>query len=176
MACLPLIRRPDDISDIPLTPAQRRLLGLPPSDTPPPPGSTYVTPPRYARSRTNSPAGSPLSGSPLSGKGVSAAATGSGGRASPLQGGSPASGTPGRNNSPFSPNASPLLHKTLGGGLGTRRSGSFGATANSVFAGDESLSGIPSPSPKNGKASVGLNSRWLYEKGRGSGGNGRLFS
>src|ERR1700686_1329402 len=73
MACLPLFRSRDDISDIALTPGQRKLMGLPPISTPPTPGSRYITPPRYARTPTPL-SGSPASrgnysGSPLSGKG-----------------------------------------------------------------------------------------------------------
>ncbi|KAK8002860.1 hypothetical protein PG989_002579 [Apiospora arundinis] len=49
VACMPLVRSQDDMSDIALTPGQRQLLGLPPSSNPPSPGSTYSTPPRYSR-------------------------------------------------------------------------------------------------------------------------------
>ncbi|RKU47087.1 hypothetical protein DL546_000033, partial [Coniochaeta pulveracea] len=72
LALLPLFRQIDDLSDIPLTPAQRKLLGLPPSSAPPTPSSTIATPPRYKR--TPSQAGSASShksynSSPLSGNG-----------------------------------------------------------------------------------------------------------
>lgn len=156
MALMPLIRRKDDLSDIPLTPAQRKLLGLPPTDTPPVPGSQYITPPRYARSPTPH-SGSPnsnYSNSPLSGKG------------------SPSQGTP--KGSPFSPNASPLLHKAVGGFGGTRRP-SYGSPSPLGPGSRLDMPGTPSPSA--GKpASVGLNSKWLYEKGRRNSGNGHLFS
>ncbi|KJZ74208.1 hypothetical protein HIM_06439 [Hirsutella minnesotensis 3608] len=55
-ACLPLLRTQDDLSDIPLTATQRKLLGLPPASTQPVLDASYSTPPRY--SRTPSMAGS----------------------------------------------------------------------------------------------------------------------
>ncbi len=71
-AMLPLFRATDDLNDIPLTAAQRKLLGLAPSSRPATPNAAYSTPPRY--SRTPSVAGSmasnrSYSSSPLSGKG-----------------------------------------------------------------------------------------------------------
>jgi len=161
VAVLPLARRKDDLSDIPLTPAQRKLLGLPPSSTPPTPGSQYVTPPRYARSPTPH-SGSPSSGysnSPLSGKG-------SGGKDTPK-------------GSPFSQNASPLLHKAIGGGMNGPRRSSYG-TPSPLGPGGPKASwadGSATPSPSTGKAaSVSLNNKWLYEKGRTSSGSSRVFS
>lgn len=158
MACLPLLRTPDDITDIPLTAAQRKLLGLPPSSAPPTPDAKFSTPPRY--SRTPSLAGSvgsraSYNSSPLSGRGS--------------VGGSP---------SPYNGPGSPLLSKSMSGLVNGRRS-SFGSAspfgANSspnLF--NESLS-PSSPSPSGGKrTSVGLNSKWLYEKGRRSSGSARL--
>ncbi|KAM4056168.1 nuclear pore complex component domain-containing protein [Hirsutella rhossiliensis] len=56
LACLPLVRAQDDLSDIPLTATQRKLLGLAPSSAPPTPEARFSTPPRY--SRTPSIAGS----------------------------------------------------------------------------------------------------------------------
>ncbi|KAK4680251.1 hypothetical protein QC764_211440 [Podospora pseudoanserina] len=44
LALLPLVRPKDDLSDIPLTPAQRDLLGLPPIRAPPTPASDISTP------------------------------------------------------------------------------------------------------------------------------------
>lgn len=72
-------------------------------------------------------------------------------------------------SSPFSPNSSPLLHKTL-----TQRRDSYGSP--SPLKGRMGEPGTPSPG--GGKASVGLNSKWLYEKGRmPQGANGTtLFS
>ncbi|KAL5350404.1 hypothetical protein ACLOAV_003972 [Pseudogymnoascus australis] len=161
IAILPLLRPKDTLADIPLTPAQRSLLGLPASSTPPTPGSTYITPPRYARSpaprNSGSNSSSPLSGSPLSGRN------------------SPINGTPGKEGrgSPYNPNASPLLHKTFN----NQRRDSYGSPSplGRVGSGEP---GTPSPSGA-GKASVGLNSRWLYEKGRRTsqgGSGGRLFN
>ncbi|KAL2197619.1 nuclear pore complex component-domain-containing protein [Corynascus similis CBS 632.67] len=172
MALLPLFRPRDDLSDIPLTPAQRRLLGLPPSSRAATPNSVYSTPPRY--SRTPSLAGSPASiksyaSSPLS----NVASPGSGQQYSSAR----FSTSPSKLNVPqYSPSAgSPLLHKAVGGG---RRS-SFGSisplnasTASSVF-GD----GPATPTPATGKRStVGLNNKWLYEKGRRNSGNNWLHS
>lgn len=157
VALLPLLRPKDDISDIPLTPAQRKLLGLPPSSTPATPGSAYITPPRFARSST------PLSGSPTSLYSKSPAS----GRESPA--------TPGRGSS-FSPNASPLLHKAMGGFNARRTSyGSLSPLGPGPQKGWSEAPSTPSPSSAKG-VSVGLNNKWLYEKGRGSPVSGGLFS
>ncbi|KAG6006230.1 hypothetical protein E4U21_007193 [Claviceps maximensis] len=155
LACLPLVRAKDDLADIPLTAAQRKLLGLSPSSAPPTPDAQFSTPPRY--SRTPSIAGSvgsrgSYSGSPLSGRG------------SPnLQGSWGATG------SQYSSLSSPLLQKNLAGFGNTRRS-SFGSI--SPFAQSTASNMCPdpgSPSPSAGKrTSVGLNSKWLYERGRRS--------
>lgn len=163
-ACLPLFRPNDDLSDIPLTAAQRKLLGLPPSSAPPTPDAKYSTPPRY--SRTPSIAGSAGSrgsynSSPLSGRG-SPALHGS-------VGGSP---------SPYSPAGSPMLQKSFSGLANGRRS-SFGSTSPFGASSSANLfsdSASPnSPSPSGGKrTSVGLNSKWLYEKGRRSSGSAWL--
>jgi nucleoporin POM34 len=160
-ALRPLVHRKDDLSDIPLTPAQRRLLGLPPSSTPPTPGSQYVTPPRYPRSTTpqsGSP-GSTYSSSPLSGKG------------------SPAQGT--SRESPFSPNASPLLSKAIGGGLAGIRRPSYGSPSPLGPGASKGnwLESLSSPSPSTGKGpSVTLNNKWLWERGRRRSGDARVFS
>ncbi|KAM0435254.1 hypothetical protein ACHAPT_003347 [Fusarium lateritium] len=149
IACLPLIRPKDDLSDIPLTAAQRSLLGLDPSSAAPTPDAKFSTPPRY--SRTPSIAGSvgsrgSYTSSPLSGRGSPA-----------LQG------------STGSPLGSPLFQKSVGNfGNGRRSSiGSaspFGASSTAIPFPDPT-----SPSPSGGKrTSVGLNSKWLYEKGRRS--------
>jgi nucleoporin POM34 len=163
VAMSPLVRKKDDLSDIPLTPAQRRLLGLPPSSKPPTPGSNYITPPRYART------GTPLSGSPGSRESYSK---------SPLSG-SPINGS--TSGSPFSPGASPLLQKAMGGaGLnnGSRRHsyGSpspLGPGSSRIIV--QETPGTPSPTAAKG-ATVGLNSKWLYDKGRRNSGNPRLFA
>ncbi|KAK3308600.1 nuclear pore complex component-domain-containing protein [Chaetomium strumarium] len=182
LALLPLLRTQDDLSDIPLTPAQRKLLGLPPSSKPATPDSVYSTPPKY--SRTPSMAGSPASiksytSSPLSNLASPVSAQYS----SPRPGTSPSKLHP----SPYSPSAvSPLLQKAVGGGLNGGRNASFGSpsslgasTASSLFGASTASSmfgdGPPTPTPATGKrSSVSLNNKWLYEKGRRSSGSGWL--
>ncbi|KAK6834572.1 nuclear pore complex component [Apiospora arundinis] len=169
VACMPLVRSQDDMSDIALTPGQRQLLGLPPSSNPPSPGSTYSTPPRY--SRTPSMSGSTsgkrnFSDSPVNGQ------TSPSFFRSPLDfGGNVSTSSLGASGSALA--GSPLIQKAM---QGARRS-SFGSSTpmvgsingGSIFgSGPES----PSPSPANGKrSSVSLNNKWLYEKGRRSSGN-----
>ena len=156
VACLPLVRSNDDLSDIPLTAAQRKLLGLPATSAPPTPDAKFSTPPRY--SRTPSLAGSvgsrgSYASSPLSGRG------------------SPAVLSP----SPYSGLGSPLLQKSVSG-LGNGRRSSLGATSPFAASSATNLFSEPaSPSPSAGKrTSVGLNSKWLYEKSRRSSGNAWL--
>ncbi|KAF6845168.1 Nucleoporin POM34 [Colletotrichum musicola] len=160
MAMLPLIRPADDLADIPLTPAQRKLLGLPPSSVAATPDAVYSTPPRY--SRTPSLAGSPasnrsFSGSPLSGRG------------------SPALNSSFNGNS-YSP--SPLKNNTspskFSASLNSNRRSSFGSSTNLGASTGSSLFPDPgTPSPSTGKrTSVGLNNKWLYERGRRSSGGG----
>jgi nucleoporin POM34 len=154
----PLVRRyyPDDLADIPLTPSQRASMGLKADIlSPPTPGSAYaspnyVTPPRYQRStprsssfsNNDSPSGSPRNSFALS-----------------------------TSNSPFSPNASsgsPLFQKALNSST-TRRLSYAGSPMSSSLFGDSSSSATPgTPTPSTGKASVGLNNKWLYEKRRDS--------
>lgn len=146
LAMLPLFRGKDDLSDIPLTPTQRSLLGLPPATRAASPGSTYITPPRYSKtpgSRTSSKSGSP----------------------SPYSGSSP-SGTI-RSPTSYSPSPSPMFQKALGNDVTRRLSyGSPSPLAMSRTINDSSSSFTPStPSPVRGP-SVSLTSRWLYEKGR----------
>ncbi|KAK0651911.1 nuclear pore complex component-domain-containing protein [Cercophora newfieldiana] len=151
-ALLPLVRPKDDLSDIPLTPAQRKLLGLPPSSKLATPGSAYSTPPRYSRTPS-------LAGSPASVRSYASSPTPNMASPSPIT------------NSPVA--ASPLLQKAVGG---ARRS-SFGSpgplgasTATSLFS-----DGPSTPTPAAGKrSSVSLNNKWLYEKGRRSSGNSWL--
>lgn len=161
-ALLPLVRPQDDLSDIPLTPAQRKLLGLPPSSRPATPNSAYSTPPRY--SRTPSLAGSPASIKSYASSPLSAVASPASGQYS-----SPRFGTsPSKLNAPqYSPSTvSPLLHKAVGGGVG------LGASTGSSVFGD---GGPATPTPTAGKrSSVSLNNKWLYEKGRRNSGNGWL--
>ncbi|CEL04260.1 nuclear pore complex component-domain-containing protein [Aspergillus pseudodeflectus] len=150
-ALYPLFRPKDEISDIPLTPTQRALLGLDPSATSSPaPATSYVTPPKYrvSGSRAGSPAS--FSGSPLS----------TGASASSRQ----FSGTP------FSPSPSPLLHKMVAnGGRDTGRRPSFGSSSplgrSSSFK--ESIIMPSTPSPVTGKkGTLGLSNKWLYERSR----------
>ena len=155
VALLPLVRAPDNMEDIPLTPSQRKLLGLPASTKIETPGTVYSTPPKY--SRTPSLAGTPVSNrsyasSPLSGKG------------------SPASAIR-LNNSTFSPVAASPLLKTISGSPNGARRSSFGSASQSQLgASTASLFGgeaPPTPSPSGGKrSSIGLNNKWLYERGR----------
>lgn len=154
--------RKDDFSDIPLTPRQRELMGLPPSSTPPTPGSTYITPPRFVRNTSravsatssraatvgSSPLNYSLSGSPLSGSPLRQGPFGSGGSFS----GSPANGL--------------VRRATVAGG----KRWSLGA-GNSPLAGmEESVFGPSSPSPAGGQrgVSVALNNKWLYKRKHGS--------
>lgn len=160
LALYPLFRPTDNLSDIPLTPTQRALLGLDPTATPPlTPGTTYVTPPRYrvSTSRKGSPASQ--SGSPLS-----ATPTFSERRVS--------SGTP------FSPASSPLFHKAVAnGGRDTGRRPSFGSSSSlgrsNSFSNSlgnsfgESSLGPSTPSPLAGKrTSLSVSNKWLYERTR----------
>ncbi|MCJ1392777.1 hypothetical protein MMC18_005648 [Xylographa bjoerkii] len=152
--------RKDEFADIPLTPTQRSLLGLDPNATPPvTPGTQFLTPPRYPRSAT------PKSGTPKS-RGSSNAGSPASRKESPL--GRPGSG------SEFSPSGSPLWQKALGGNSAARRH-SYGIPSPLGPGGvgkDASVFGVPNtPSPTAGKgASVPLNSRWLYERGRSNSG------
>ena len=165
-ALLPAMKSKDDMTDISLTPTQRALLGLTPTANPPPttPGTQYVTPPRYSRSstpRNSSPLSRVSADSPLSRKG------------SPL-GGRQAS------DSPFSPSPSPLWAKAIGSGRDSLRRHSYGSPALPGLGISKDLSlqgasGTPSPSTNRG-SSVGLNSRWLYERGRASPGGRSLYS
>ncbi|KAL9631602.1 MAG: hypothetical protein Q9164_005793 [Protoblastenia rupestris] len=161
-ATLPLVRTSDNLTDIPLTPTQRALLGLDPTATPPlTPGTRYTTPPRYPRSPTPR----NLSGTP---RNIS------GGVGTPSsRKGSPLAGTTDRGDSPT---ASPLWQKSKE----VARRGSYGSPSQlglGMGGGNErSILGRQSgtPSPTGGMAgrgaTVGLNSKWLYEKGRrGSG-------
>jgi nucleoporin POM34 len=162
-AFLPLIRRyyPDDIADILLTPSQRASMGLKAGVLSPQTAGAayaspnYVTPPRYQRSTPRSSSfsnqdrgsQSPLSGSPRGGFALSTS------------------------NSPFSPNTStgsPLFQKALNGST-TRRLSYAGSPMSSSLFGESSSSATPgTPTPSTGKASVGLNNKWLYEKRRDS--------
>lgn len=158
-AFVPLFRRyyPDDIADIPLTPSQRASMGLkagvhaPNTDFASP---NYVTPPRYQRSTPRSgsfssqadrSSQSPMNGSPRPNLGRSTS------------------------NSPFSPNhtGSPMFQRALS--ASQRLSYGAASPMSSSLFGDSSSSVTPgTPTPSTGKATVGLNNKWLYEKRRDS--------
>ena len=116
----PYLAKQDTISDIPLTPSQRSLLGLPPS--PSPASSGFITPPRYRRSSSS------LTSSTTSNANNSPRSISANYASSPLStsrytlGFSPGSQSPfprttqrTASGSPFSysPSASPLLHKAV---------------------------------------------------------------
>ncbi|PSN74402.1 hypothetical protein BS50DRAFT_567238 [Corynespora cassiicola Philippines] len=163
MALMPLVRRyyPDDLADIPLTPSQRQSMGLDPNvSTPQTPGSAYVspnyvTPPRYQQSSPR------------------ASFSNSGDRT--FSSGSPrASFAKSTSNSPFTVSngkGSPLFQKALGGSSAQRRLSydSRGSPLDGSLFGEASSGAAPgTPTPGTGKASVGLNNKWLYEKRRDS--------
>lgn len=165
LALLPAMKSKDDMTDISLTPTQRALLGLSPTATPPPvtPGTQYVTPPRYSRSST------PRNSSPLSRVSADSPLSRRGSPPSALQ----------ASNSPFSPSPSPMWAKAIGSGRDSLRRHSYGSPALPGLGSSKDLiiqgvSGTPSPSTGRG-SSVGLNSRWLYERGRASPGGRSLY-
>lgn len=145
-ALAPLARRyyPDDIADIPLTPSQRSSMGLKPAAsaaTLASPASTYVTPPRYTRSTPRS-SFSNHADRPLVGSGSPAASLN-------------------RSASGYSPGLASSAN---------RRSSYGGASPfdSPFFRDSASSTGPGTPTPPTGKASVGLNNKWLYEKRRDS--------
>jgi nucleoporin POM34 len=176
----PYFRKKDDLTDIPLTPSQRSLLGLPPSPSPAPGSAAYITPPRYRRSSGSS----SFSSTPQSGRSISATYA-----SSPLStsrytlGFSPGNSSPFRSTqrtasgSPFSysPSASPLLHKAMGREVKEFNVSTAGfspglSRSQSVKErGGRDGSDSPSPSPGFGpvKRDPGLNYKWLYQRGRG---------
>ncbi|XXH00549.1 minichromosome maintenance protein 5 [Hypoxylon texense] len=168
---LPLARHKDDFSDIPLTPSQRKLLGLPPSSAPPTPGSVYSTPPRFSRTPS-------ISGSAGSKRSISSSPR------SPFSNqGSPVASNGSGNLGGLGLQSSPLLQKAMNGArrssLGSLGSpGPLGAsTGASLFGG---VPDTPSPTPAAAKrSSVSLNNKWLYERGRdrrSSSGNARSYT
>ncbi|PLB45966.1 nuclear pore complex component [Aspergillus steynii IBT 23096] len=155
LALSPLVRSKDDLSDIPLTPTQRSLLGLDPSTTSPlTPGSTYITPPKYRLSASRTASSASKAASPLS-----ASTSPSGRRLS--------------SGASFSPSPSPLFHKAVSnGGRDNGRRPSFGSSTSfgrSSLFGESTMSSIApaTPSPVGGKrVSLGLSNKWLYERSR----------
>jgi len=78
--------------------------------------------------------------------------------------------------SPFSPGASPLLQKAVGGGYSGSRRSSYGSGSPLGFGASRSTisEAPPTPTPSGTKgANLGLNSKWLYEKSRRN--SGKLF-
>jgi nucleoporin POM34 len=154
---IPYLSTPDNIEDIPLTPSQRSLLGLPPSKTSTPTGSplatgsAYITPPRYQRrpsSTASSPSNStfdltqqsynktPRSNASADRRSISAQYTPSPSRSDLLspsptapQTAGPAASTFSRFESPNAPygSGSPLFHKAI---ARQRRRGSLGETGD----------------------------------------------
>lgn len=161
LSLTPLFRPRDTCDDIPLTDTQRTRLALPPRSRPASPAEiqSYVTPPRYSRSAT-----------PGSGNSTRGGAQGS---ESPLGRGlaSPLENSLRRESFNSTRRLSPLNANGSGSGVDHRRRLSFqtsGRSSPSEFeAWGGSVGSVGTPT-KSGKASVGLNSKWLYEKGRGS--------
>ena len=146
------MRPPDNLTDIPLTPTQRALLGLDPNATPPiTPGTTYITPPRSQLSSTP-PSGSPR-GSPVSDSSSMMYRQGTGGSTGRLTD---------RGDSPM---ASPLWGKKGN----VRKRASFG-TPGERKGSPLGISGSGNPlaigagggSPAHGM----LNNKWLFERGK----------
>lgn len=178
-ALLPLLKTPDELTDIPLTPTQRSLLGLDPSATPPlTPGTQYITPPRYPRSPT------PRNISPAANRNNNTS-----NYSTPITQ-SPSFGREGSGSSPAASlaAASPLWQKSLGKSTGdTARRSSYGSPSplgpggygygGGGGGGGNSSSILGTPSPTNGRgqgaagASVALNNKWLYQKGRRASGS-----
>ncbi|KAI4258506.1 MAG: hypothetical protein L6R42_005052 [Xanthoria sp. 1 TBL-2021] len=161
IALWPLCRGHDLVTDVALTPSQRALLGLDPNATPPPTsGTRYVTPPRYARSPT-----------PRNDSGASNRSRHSSPSKTPFSRKDRSSESPfGNSENLFSPSASPLWQKSmLGSGRDARRRSSMG-TPSPLGPGKDNgslwMPNTPSPATGKGGASVGLNNRWLYERGR----------
>lgn len=79
--------------------------------------------------------------------------------------------------SPFSPGAGPLLQKAMGGGMSGSRRHSYGSP--SLLGPGASRINLPdvpgTPSPAAKAPTVGLNSKWLFDKGRRNSGNTRPF-
>ncbi|KAK3402998.1 nuclear pore complex component-domain-containing protein [Sordaria brevicollis] len=187
IALLPLFRPVDDLSDIPLTPSQRKLLGLPSIAKAAAPGAPVVsTPPKY--SRTPSMAGTPASMKTGGGGGSSAATA----TAAAANTGTPA-GARTLNNNALPYTASPVVgsplfqkskqvaavnvHSPLGASTMSNRNISFASSISSSAFGSSTSSSVfegpATPTPGSSKkrsnvSSVALNNKWLFEKGRRS--------
>lgn len=193
---LPYFNKPDQLNDIALTPSQRALLGLLPSQPSTPRTPAYVTPPRYVRS-------SPLLNTSQANqspdrRSVSVNYTPqSTPRFSPGASQQQAPATPSRrlSGSPFT--SSPLFNKALANSTSQNTNpysqADFTESTRSLLAGRESTvffpggslrrsqsmrePGTPSPGAKERtkvKLEPGLNYKWLYEKGLKVGKNGSI--
>lgn len=173
---LQVLDKKDDFSDIPLTPTQRKLLGLKPSSRPDTPDSVYVTPPRYKRT----PSSTPLSGSPASRdsniESPSSRRRGSIGSfdqsstaTEPYDLLNPSRYPANRGNNldaTYSPDFSSRTHWQKAT-LGNQKRNSYGSPSPlgpSVGRGADAP-GSPSPAATKG-ASVGLTNKYIYDKGR----------
>lgn len=169
VALLPLIRKPDACEDVPLTPQQRKLLGLPPMSrsATPQEKEQYVTPPRFSTTPRSSPTTSlrgEASSSPLSGRGTpldSSFRSGSG---------SPFASPMGQNGLGRTDSGSPISGPAAGlrSGAERRRLSYNGQQGTSLGLGAFDSSPFSATPTKEKRASVGLNNKWLYEKGRAS--------
>ncbi|CCC12455.1 hypothetical protein SMACR_06536 [Sordaria macrospora] len=175
VALLPLFRPADDLSDIPLTPSQRKLLGLPSITKATPGGPSISTPPKY--SRTPSMAGMPASMKTGGSAALSAANNGSPGRTLNAQPYSPSPVSPlfqkaMQGNRQSAVNVpSPLGASTAGNNpfLSSISSSAFGSsTGSSVFGGEGPATPTPASGKRSNVSSVALTNKWLFEKGRRS--------
>ena len=187
---IPYFKNKDELSDIPLTPSQRSLLGLPPSNASTPTsvtGPNYITPPRYRRSSGSfaSSGNSTNSLSPPTTDRRSISATYASSKSSSRNnlGFSPSPFSPYRRSplldSQNSPSDSPLFPRgrdlnfrpdqslSSSTGLGLGRSQSVRERGLTARGGRENLLEAETPSPPaRVKRSPALNYKWLYEKGR----------
>lgn len=156
IALSPIFRKPDTCEDIPLTPSQRQLLGLPPMSRPATPQEKeqYVTPPRYSRS--NTPKGRSSSSSSLR-------AEVSGSPSSAF--GTPLSDSTFRGASPSQPSSRRVSSNDP---LQRRLNYAASRTNSPLSTSEFDAAGSVNTPTRNNRASVGLNSKWLYEKGRAS--------
>ncbi|OAL71424.1 hypothetical protein A7D00_4325 [Trichophyton violaceum] len=167
MTLYPIYRAPDQVSDIPLTPSQRALLGLDPNSTSPATqGTEYITPPRYRISSSSRRRSSGSWGnSPFSYSGAEDSPT----RSHP-------------DSPPFTPSGSPLFHKGIrSGGRDSGRRNSFGSPSplgrSSIGARDGSSLRAPStPTPFGKGTSPVMTQKWLFERSRMSSSGSSVFS
>lgn len=192
---LPYVSKNDHIDNIALTPSQRALLGLSPSQPATPGTPIYVTPPRYMRSSLL--VNTSQVNQSTDKRSVSVNYTPqSTPRFSPGATQQQTSVTPSRRTSGSSFAASPLYNKALANSTSQSSlytQADFTESTRSLLAGRESTGflsggslrrsqsmrepGTPSPSTKERtkvKVEPGLNYKWLYEKGLKVGKNGAV--